>query len=137
MIKMFSTIILSGLAAASAGYAQSSQPIQAKVPFAFTVRYTILAPGNYQLTYNSAHVLSIQGLDRSSTGAFVGAIPTGASEASASPSLVFECHANSCYLARVRQGGITGGRDLQVPHLAPEHGLAFQQRVLSITIPAK
>jgi hypothetical protein len=55
MTKMFSTIILSGLAMMSTAYAQSSQPIQAKVPFAFTVQGTILAAGNYRLTYSDTH----------------------------------------------------------------------------------
>ena len=138
MTKMFSTLIVSGLAAASAAYAQSSWPIQAKVPFAFMVQDTTLTPGNYQVIYNdTAHVLSIQGLDGSSSGAFVSAIASSASKATASPSLVFECHGKSCYLARVGQGGMSGGRDLRVPHPVPQRRLAFEQRVLSITIPAK
>ncbi len=63
MFKMFSTMTLLGLATFSAAYAQSSQPIQAKVPFAFMVQDTTLAAGNYQLTYNNnAHSLTIRGL---------------------------------------------------------------------------
>jgi hypothetical protein len=138
MFRIFSTMILAGLATIPAAYAQSGQPIEARIPFAFLVNDATLAAGKYQLMYNhSAHSLLIRGLDGNPGGAFVTAIPTSAPESSASPSLVFECYGKSCYLARVSQGSIGSGRGLEVSE--PQHGrkLTFETRVVYITIPAK
>ncbi len=139
MFKMFSTMTLLGLATFSAAYAQSSEPAQAKVPFAFTVQDTTLAAGNYQLTYsNTAHILSIRGLDQNSGGAFVTAEPTSASgSSSASGKLVFRCYGKTCYLAQVWHGGSDGNRGLKLLPTEPERKLALATRVTSITIPAK
>jgi hypothetical protein len=136
---MFSTMTLLGLATISAAYAQSNQPIQAKVPFAFTVQATTLAAGNYQLTYsNTAHILSIRGLDQNSGAAFVTAVPADASASlSGSGKLVFQCYGKACYLAQVLRGGPNGTRGLKLRQTEPERVLAFATRVASVTIPAK
>ena len=137
MTKMFSTIILSGLAMIPVAYAQSSQPIQTKVPFAFTVQNTNLPAGSYQLTYsNTAHTLWIRGLDSNLKGAFVTASPADASEASGtSGKLVFDCYGKSCYLAQVWHGGATRG--LKVRQSGPQRVLSFSMRTVTVTIPAK
>ena len=54
MFKMFSTMTLFGLLTISAAYGGSSQTLKADIPFAFMVRNTTLAAGNYQLTYRHA-----------------------------------------------------------------------------------
>lgn len=139
MTKMFSTIILSGLAMMSTAYAQSSQPIQAKVPFAFTVQGTILAAGNYRLTYSdTARILYVRGVEGTWGGAFVLARPESAPGASKqSAKLVFQCHDKACCLAQVWQGSISGDRRLEVPQPARERELGFKTRVVSMTIPTK
>lgn len=139
MFKTISTMTLLGLATLSAAFAESSQPIQAKVPFAFTVQDTTLPAGNYQLTYNnSAHSLWIRGLDHSSGGAFATAVPANASDSSnVSGRLVFQCYGKTCYLAQVWQGAIRGGGALQLSKTAQERRLSFLTRVVSITIVAK
>ena len=137
MTKIFSTIILSALAMIPSAYAQSSQPLQAKVPFAFTVQDTSLPAGSYQLTYsNTAHSLWIRGLDSNSKGAFATASPADASEASdTSGKLVFNCYGQSCYLAQVWRGG-TGSRGLNVRWNKPRRALSFSVRAVTVTIPA-
>jgi hypothetical protein len=139
MFKMFSMMILSGLATIPAAYGQSTQPIQAKVPFTFTVHDTTLPAGDYRLTYSdTASILTIRGAQGTPGGAFVRALPQsapGASEQSAK--LVFQCHDKSCYLAQVWQGSISGDRSLEVPEPAHERRLAFETRVVSITLAAK
>ena len=138
MTKMFSTIILSALATMPSAFAQSSQPLQAKVPFAFNVQDTSLPPGNYQLTYsNTAHSLWIRGLDSNSKGAFVTASPADASEASGtSGKLVFECYGQSCSLAQVWRGG-NASRGLKVRQSEQQRFLSFSVRTVIVTIPAK
>jgi hypothetical protein len=136
MFKIFSTMTLFGVLTVSASHAQSNQPIQAHVPFAFTVQTTTLTPGNYQLTYSSsAHTLSIRGLDQNSSGAFATAMPAPA--ASGPGKLVFNCYNKSCYLAQVWQGATAGGAGLRLPHTGQEHRIAALTRAVSITIPAK
>jgi len=136
MFKMFSTMTLFGLLTVSTAYAQSNQPIQAHVPFAFTVQATTLTPGNYQLTYSSsAHILSIRGLDQNSSGAFATALPARA--ASGPGKLVFNCYNKSCYLAQVWQGATAGGAGLRLLHTEQERRIAVLTRAVSITIPAK
>jgi hypothetical protein len=140
MFKTLSTMTLLGLLTLSAARAQSEQPIRAKVPFAFTVQNTRLPAGNYQLTYSTiAHILSIQGLDQSSRGAFATAEPTTtASEASGGPGkLVFDCYGKTCYLWQVWQGRVRSDRGLKVLHTGREHALSIATRVVSVTIPAK
>jgi len=136
--KVFSTIILSALATMPSAFAQSSQPLQAKVPFAFSVQNTSLPPGSYQLTYsNTAHSLSIRGLDANSKGAFVTALPADASEASGtSGKLVFHCYGKSCSLAQVWRGG-SASRGLKVPQSEQQRVLFFSMRPVTVTIPAK
>ena len=139
MFKMFSTMTVCGLLTISAAYAQSDQPIQAKVPFPFMAQDTALAPGTYQLTYNtSAHRLKILGLDQNSESSFATAVPATASTSrDDSAKLVFQCYGKACYLAQVWQGSIGAGRGLQVPHPEPPRKLTLATRVVSITIPAK
>jgi hypothetical protein len=139
MFKMFSTMTLLGLASISALYAQSGQPVQANVPFAFTVQDTTLLAGNYQLMYNNtAHILTVRGLDRNSGAAFVIAQRTTASERSSrSGRLVFQCYGRSCYLAQVWHGGFDGNRGLKLRPAESERKLVFATRAVSITIPVK
>ena len=133
MTKMFSTMTVYGLLTVSAAYAQSEQPIQAKVPFAFRAQNSTLAAGSYQLTYStSAHTLLIQRLDLNSKGAFAIAVPTIGPEAlGESGKLVFDCYEKTCYLARVWQGRIGSGVGLKVPHPKPEREVAFATRVIT------
>jgi len=136
MFKIFSTMTLFGILTVSASHAQSNQPIQAHVPFAFTVQATTLTPGHYQLTYSSSsHILSILGLDQDSGGAFVTALSVTA--ASGPGKLVFNCYNKSCYLAQVWQGATAGGAGLRLPHTEQERRIAVLTRAVSITIPAK
>ena len=139
MFKTVSTMTLLGLATISAAYAQSAQPIQAKVPFTFMVQNTALSAGNYQLTYsNTAHSLWIRGLDENSQATFVTAIPKDAVTSSAgSGKLVFDCYDKNCYLAQVWQGTVGGSRGLELRPAERQRRLAFTTRVVSITIPAK
>jgi hypothetical protein len=134
---MFSTIILSALAMIPSAYAQSSQPLQAKVPFAFSAQNMTLPAGSYELTYsNTAHTLWIRGLDPDSKGAFVTALPADASEASGtSGKLVFRCYGQSCYLAQVWRDGIAS-RGLMVRKSEPERVLSFSVRAVTVAIPA-
>ncbi|HEY6989420.1 MAG TPA: hypothetical protein VH369_13590 [Bryobacteraceae bacterium] len=139
MTKMFSTMTVYGLLTVCAAYAQSEQPIQAKIPFAFRAQNTSLAAGTYQLTYNTgAHTLMIQSLGLNSKGAFAIAVPTTDSGAPGeSGKLVFDCYEKACYLARVWQGRIGSGRGLKVPHPQPEAKVVFAARLVAITVPAK
>lgn len=139
MFKMFSTITLLGLAAMPAAYAQSAQPIEAKVPFAFVVQNTTLSPGHYRLTYNNtAHLLSVRGLDENAGAAMVTAAPADAAgSASRSPKLLFQCYEKTCYLAQVWQGAIGGDRSLHVHPVPQQRRLSFATRAVSITIPAQ
>ena len=139
MAKMFSTIILSGLAMMSTAYAQSTQPIQAKVPFAFTVQDTTLAAGDYWLTYSdTARVLYVRGVGGTAGAAFLPARPESAPGASKQAAkLVFHCRENACYLAQVWQGSISGDRRLEVRQPAREREIGFETRVISMTTPTK
>jgi hypothetical protein len=139
MFKLFSTMTFFGLLMIPAAYAQSGQPIQAKVPFAFTVQNTTMAAGNYQMTYSqSAHILTIRRLEQNSGGVFATAIPAGASESSSGPGrLVFQCYGNACYLAHVWQAATARGRGLDVPEGKQERKMTFLARAVSITIAAK
>ena len=133
MFKTFSTIIVLTLSL-SAAQAQSERPIQAKVPFAFTVQNTTLAAGNYRLTYNqTAHILSIQGLDQNPGVAFIRAMPSAGADGPGK--IVFNCYEGSCYLAKVWPGA--EGRGLQVPQGERQPKLSFLTRVVSVTMAAK
>ncbi len=139
MTKMFATMIFLGLAMISTAYAQASQPIQAKVPFNFTVQGTTFAAGTYRMTYSdTTRILYVRGVEHPSSGAFLRAIPESAPGASKRPAkLVFHCYDNACYLAQVWQGSISGDRRLEVSQPARERDLGFETRVLSMTIPTK
>jgi hypothetical protein len=138
MTKMFSTIILSALAMMPSAFAQSSQPLQAKVPFTFSLQSTSLPAGSYQLSYNNtAHSLWIRGLNPNSKGVMVTALPAHGSEASGdSGKLIFNCYGQSCSLAQVWRGG-TANRGLKVVQSDPQRVLSFSVRVVTVTIPAK
>ena len=134
MFKTFSTLTILSLLALSAVQAQSEQPIQAKVPFAFKVQNTTLAAGNYRLSYNAAaHILSIRGLDQNSEGAFIPAMQSA--DAGGPGKLVFNCYEDSCYLAKVSPGA--AGLGLQVPQGERQRKLSFLTRVVSMTMAAK
>ena len=136
MFKAFSMTLL-GLLALSAAQAQSSHPILAKVPFAFTVQNMNFAAGSYQLTYsNTAHVLEIRGLgQKSSVSSFGSFVPAATAPPNAPGKLVFQCQANNCDLAQV-WGTASGDRGLlrTTPHRTR---LAFTASAVSVTIPAK
>jgi hypothetical protein len=135
MTKMFSTITLYGLLMLPAAYAQSEQPIQAKVPFAFRAPNATLAAGSYQRTYStSAHTLMIRGLDENSQAAFATAAPiTGSAPRGESGKLVFDCYEKTCYLARVWQGRIGSGRGLKMIRPKSEKEVALLMRVVTMT----
>jgi len=134
MFKTFSTIAVLSLLTLSAAQAQSEQPIQAKVPFTFTVQNTTLAAGNYRLTYSpTAHILLIRGLDQNSGGAFIRAMQSAG--AAGPGKLVFNCNEGNCSLAEVWAGA--GVRGLQVPQGERQRKLSFVTRVVSMTVPAK
>jgi hypothetical protein len=140
MFRTFSIMALLGLGTISAAYAQSEQPIQAKIPFAFTAHRTTLLGGTYRLTYNNrAHTLYMRGLDQNLRAAFVFAQPAAIAfgSSNALPKLVFECDGKTCYLARIWQGSVGGDRGLEILHPKYQPRLAFETRVVSITIPAK
>jgi hypothetical protein len=137
MTKMFSTMTVYGMLTVCAAYAQSGQPIQAKIPFAFRAQNTTLAAGTYQLTYRtSAHRLMIRGVDQNSDGAFAIAVPTTDSGARGeSGKLVFDCYEKTCHLARVSQGRIGSGLGLKVPRPKPEREVVLATRMVPITVP--
>ncbi len=139
MFKIFSILTISGLLSISAAYAQSEQPIQAKVPFAFVVQNTTLPAGNYQLIYsNTAHSISIRGLDQNSSAAFVTAEPTADSGPTARQGrLMFHCYGKTCYLAQVWAGAVGGDRGLKVRQTKHERTSPVATRVVAVTIPAK
>jgi hypothetical protein len=139
MTKMFSTMAIYGLLTVCAAYAQSEQPIQAKIPFAFRAQNTTLAAGTYQLTYGtSAHRLMIRGVDQKSDGAFAIAVPASDSGARGeSGKLVFDCYEKTCYLARVWQGTVGSGRGLEVPHPKPGREIVLTTRIVTIPISAE
>ena len=136
MFKMFSTITLFSWLIVSAVHAQSSIPIQARIPFAFTVQKTVLAAGNYQFTYSStAHVLAIRGLDRQGDKMFVEGVPTAVS---AGPGkLRFDCSGKTCYLAQVSQGITAGSGSWRIRPTGQEHRVTLLARVISRTIPTQ
>ncbi len=139
MFKTFSTMTLLGLLTLSAAQAQSSQPIRAKVPFAFAVQNTMMAAGNYELLYSSSsHILTVRGLDQnSSTLHFTAQLTSDARQRLGATKLVFGCYGENCFLTRVWQGAGLGGRGLLLPPSPRQRSLAFSARAVSITIPAK
>lgn len=138
MFKTFSMTLLSLLALSSA-QAQSSQPIQAKVPFAFAVQNINLEAGNYRMAYNNtSHLLSIQGSDQNGGKVFIPAIPAVASQSSSgSAKLIFQCHGEACYLAQIWQGPNAGNRGLTLKQPEQQQTLAFSSRAVSVTISAR
>lgn len=139
MFKIFSILTISGLLSVSAAYAQSEQPIQAKVPFAFILQNTTLPAGNYQLRYSStAHSIFVQGLDQNSSAAFVSAKPASDSGTTARQArLLFDCYDKACYLAHLWQGAVGGDRSLKVLQTEHKRTLPLATRVVAITIAAK
>jgi hypothetical protein len=133
MFKMFSTVAFWGWLTVSAVHAQSSMPIQARIPFAFTVQKTVLAAGHYQFTYNStAHVLAIRGLDRQGDKMFVGGVPTGL--AYGPGKLLFDCSGKTCSLTQVSQGGTAGGGSWQIQPARQERRVTLLPRVITRTL---
>jgi hypothetical protein len=137
MFKMFlTTVTFFGWLTASAVHAQSSTPMQARIPFAFTVQKTVLAAGNYRLTYSSTgHFLAIRGLDRQRSGVFVGGVPTGMADGPGK--LRFDCEGKTCSLAQVSQGAAAGGGSWQIRPVRQERRVALLTRVISRTIPTQ
>jgi len=138
MFKMFSITLL-GLLTVSAVRAQSSKPLEAKIPFDFTVNNTTLEAGNYRLTYNlTSQILRIEGRDH--LGASV-AILAGVSAPGHSPvdsgALVFQCNDGDCHLARVWQGASGGGTGLQIPQPHQKNAVARTTQPTLVTIPTE
>ncbi len=139
MFKTFSMMSFFGFLTISAAYAQSGQPIHAKIPFAFTLENKTLSAGNYQLTYSSsAQRLMIRGLDQNSASAMTTVFPTlGSESAGRSGRLVFDCYRKTCYLAQVWQGSVGGNRGLKVLQTERQRALAISARIAAVTIPTK
>lgn len=138
MFKTFSTTLL-GLLALTSVWAQSSESIRVKVPFAFAVQNLNLEAGNYSLSYNhTSHLLSIQGLDQNVGKVFIPAIPSVASQSSnGTAKLIFQCYGEACSLAQVWQGPKSGNRGLTIRPNEQQRALAFSSRAVSITLPAR
>jgi hypothetical protein len=136
MFKTFSTMTILGMLAVSAAQAQTGSTIRAKVPFAFAVQNTMLAPGNYALTYNrTSHILTVRGLDRKSGLASVLAAPAFEARQGYGPAkLVFGCYGETCTLTRVLRGGSPDSEGIMLPNSKPRN---FAARLVSITIPAE
>jgi hypothetical protein len=138
MTKMFSMMTVYGFLAMSGAYAQSSQPIQARIPFAFMAQNTTLKSGAYRLTFHpDAHTLLIRGLEQNSQAAFATVVPIGGSTFNELGKLVFQCFDKTCYLAEVWQGSIGAGRGLEVRQSERPRKLGFITREVTISIPAK
>ncbi|MGC2659128.1 MAG: hypothetical protein WA324_14305 [Bryobacteraceae bacterium] len=137
MFKMFSTMTLFGLLTISAAYGGSSQTLKADIPFAFMVRNTTLAAGNYQLTYDTrSHLVSVHGLNRNLGSTFALAFPaTGAADGPTK--LVFHCYDKSCWLTQAWSGYSAREVGLELPPTERQRGVAFVTRVLSFTTPTK
>jgi hypothetical protein len=136
MFKMFSKLSFFGSLMISATCAQSGQPIQARIPFAFTVTNTTLPPGNYQFTYGtSAQRLTIRSRDGNSAGIFVTAFQTASEPSGEQGRLIFDCYGHACYLAQVREGSLAGNRGVQVLGSERRRTLGISARIVAITIP--
>jgi hypothetical protein len=135
MSKMFLKLTLFGLLAGVAAHAQSSQPLQANVPFAFTVRQATLPAGSYRLTFaRNGYVLRVQGVNNPADNALTLAAPGSDPQGRAGAArLVFHCYGKGCYLAQVWDGG-AAGTGLELPHTQQERRLAFQTRIISMTM---
>jgi hypothetical protein len=134
MFKRFSTLTFLGLLALSAVRAQSGQPMQAEIPFAFTVGDTALAADNYNVRYSyTSHVLSIRGLDRNLAEIFTMAVPD--TTANGPSKLVFHCYGGACRLAEVSEGA--GGLALKIPEGRRQHQVAAVTRAVLMTTPLK
>jgi hypothetical protein len=135
MSKMFLTLSLFGFLAGSAAHAQSSQPLQADVPFAFTVREAMLPAGSYRVTFApNSHVLRVQGVNQPADAALALANPESDPQGAAGAArLVFHCNGNKeCHLAQVWQGG-NAGTGIELPQ-SHERRIAFQTRIISMTM---
>jgi hypothetical protein len=139
MFKTVSTLTVMGLLTLSAAQAQSSQTLQAHVPFAFQMQHKDFAAGNYWLTYSmNNHILYLRNMDQSSRAGFFLVSPTSDSRnASRHAKLVFTCYSNTCNLAEIWQGGDHNRAGLEVPRTEPERRIPISMRVLSLAIPAK
>jgi len=136
MFKTFSTMTILGLLAVSAGQAQTGSTIRAKVPFAFAVQNTMLAPGNYALTYDrTSHILTVRGLDQKSDLAYVVAEPAFEARQGYGPAkLVFGCYGETCSLTRVWHRGTPDSEGVMLPNPKPGRSAT---RMASITIPTE
>lgn len=134
MLKLFSTATLFGLLSISAAYAESSQAVQADIPFAFTIHNSVLPAGSYRLS-SAGSVLTIRGLDPNAESALTIARPELDPQGMRGHArLVFQCSGKQCYLAQVWQGGTAEGKVVQLPKTASERKLSFVTRVISMTM---
>ena len=138
---MFKTlsITLLGLLTVSAVRAQSSQPLEAKIPFDFTVRNTTLEAGTYRLSYNQfSHILRIVGRDPNGPSVAVLADASSARHtATKLGELTFECDGDDCRLSRVWQGAAGGGAGLQIPQAHHKNATARASKPTLVTVPAE
>ena len=143
---MFKTlsITLLGLLTVSAVRAQSSQPLEAKIPFDFTVKNTTLEAGTYRVSYsNVSHALRIQSLDNIgatvSVLAEVAMTPHSSSKLASTKlgELIFECNGDDCHLSRVWQGAAAGGAGLQILQARHKNATARASQPTLVTIPAE
>ncbi len=126
MLKIYSTILF-GLLTISAANAQSSEPVRAHVPFAFTVQHQTLPAGDYDFTYmNSAQRLLIARRSAEGGAIFVHPQPTQGTEGPGR--LVFECYGEDCQLRQVWSGSTAMG--LQFAQPKKEQRVSFLARVV-------
>jgi len=138
MFKMFSITLL-GLLTVSAVRAQSSQPLEAKIPFDFTVQNTTLEAGTYRLSYNQfSHILRIVGRDPHGPSVAVLADTSAAPHTPAKlGELTFQCDGDDCRLARVWQSAGAGGAGLDILQKRQKNTTARASQPTFVTIPAE
>ena len=128
MLKILSTMTLLGATSVSAVFGQSSQPLQTKIPFAFSVQNATVPAGSYEFAYNStSQRLLIRGLDQNSRSLFVTAAPKSASSFSNNRArVVFHCYGKACYLAEAWQNSANGNGGLKVFETEHERSLGMR-----------
>jgi hypothetical protein len=126
MYKTCLQIALFGVAMLPLANAQSTEAIEAHVPFRFTVAKAMLAAGDYRLWYDSAdHLLSIHSLDQNAKSQAYAFTYTrfldGNESHRGGAQVLFRCYGQSCFLYQVWQGDEVA---LEVPETRSEHKMA-------------
>jgi hypothetical protein len=109
--KVLTTMTLFGLSIVPLASAQSSQAVEADIPFDFGVQNTVLPAGTYRLTYNlGTRRVSIRDLDQRGTAmvlqSAVGVDPKGLQQ-NKKAHLVFNRYGNTYFLSQMWQGNDT------------------------------